>query len=219
MTTNSIYRRGAILFVPEILPLCRYNKAVLLRVCMYCWGNRSRMLSRELPGLLVCSACLINAGFVTVFELSEKCIFCFLESSVSRIYTLLWLCRTFRSLFIMQKKLAHIVYSQRVGVVKRARPCRCKLFVRSEIALRKCVLGQYSAPYILKLKWIALRCRPCANNLTDYAQKLSTKKPLSLKIWRFLARSPQNNAKVIHHLLTLCITFVDNFTPLSVITR
>lgn len=77
MTTNSIYRRGAILFVPEILPLCRYNKAVLLRVCMYCWGNRSRMLSRELPGLLVCSACLINAGFVTVFELSEKCIFCF----------------------------------------------------------------------------------------------------------------------------------------------
>lgn len=77
MTTNSIYRRGAILFVPEILPLCRYNKAVLLRVCMYRWGNRSRMLSRELPGLLVCSACLINAGFVTVFELSEKCIFCF----------------------------------------------------------------------------------------------------------------------------------------------
>ena len=103
MTTNSIYRRGAILFVPEILPLCRYNKAVLLRVCMYRWGNRSRMLSRELPGLLVCSACLINAGFVTVFELSEKCIFCFLELSVSRIYTLLWLCRTFRSLFIMQK--------------------------------------------------------------------------------------------------------------------
>ena len=159
--------------------------------------------------------CRICNGFWAIGEVY----FCFLESSVSRIYTLLRLCRTFRSLFIMQKKPAHIGYGQRVGVVKRARPCRCKLFVRSEIALCKCVLGQYSAPYILKLKWIALRCRPCANNLTDYAQKLSTKKPLSLKIWRFLARSPQNNAKVIHHLLTLCITFVDNFTPLSVITR
>lgn len=177
-----------------------------------CWAGNSRLIGLLcLPG-----QCRICNGF---WAIGEVYFLFFFESSVSRIYTLLWLCRTFRSLFIMQKKPAHIGYGQRVGVVKRARPCRCKLFVRSEIALRKCVLGQYSAPYILKLKWIALRCRPYANNLTDYAQKLSTKKPLSLKIWRFLARSPQNNAKVIHHLLTLCITFVDNFTPLSVITR
>lgn len=176
-----------------------------------CWAGNFRLI-----GLLCLpDQCRIYNGFWAIGEVY----FLFFRVVCKQDLYAFVAVQDFQKLVYHAKKPVHIVYSQRVGVVKRARPCRCKLFVRSEIALRKCVLGQYSAPYILKLKWIALRCRPYANNLTDYAQKLSTKKPLSLKIWRFLARSPQNNAKVIHHLLTLCITFVDNFTPLSVITR